>query len=315
MIVKQTALQQFSLFPELCEQRPEPPVLDVASSVIVSVSGGKDSIACLLLAIALYGRDRVIVHHQRIPEDWPDTPEYIQQVCTNLGVALYVSQAHYTGYECADCHKRYLTSEDHCHHRACGSSQGTYIMMVESLLDLVTWRGMWPSLDVRFCTSYLKRDVWNRWARANRELLGPAPLLVMGERWRESRGRSRLPYIRQRAGMEWITEYRPILDYRRMDVFRAMRDAGIAPHYCYAAQGMTEEEMYERDVEGGARMSCVLCFLKPEQQLQASYAVAQGRALIERGIAVEQAIGHTLQRDRSLAEMIYGDDGTKSISS
>lgn len=304
MTREQNVLHQCSLFPEWGEQRPEPPVLDTASRVVVSVSGGKDSMACLLLALALYDRDRVLVHHRRIPEDWPGTPEYIQEVCTALGVSLYVSQAHYTGYECASCGKRYLTSEEQCHHRACGSYQGTYLMTVESLLDLVMWRKMWPSLDVRFCTSYLKRDVWNKWARANRELLGPGPILVMGERWRESRGRAKLPFIRQRPKMDEVTEYRPILDYRRIDVFRAMRDAGIEPHYCYAAQGMTEEDMYERDVEGGARMSCVICFLKPEQQLQASYMAVQGRELIERGIAVEQAIGHTLQRDRSLAEII-----------
>jgi 3'-phosphoadenosine 5'-phosphosulfate sulfotransferase (PAPS reductase)/FAD synthetase len=177
-------------------------------------------------------------------------------------------------------------------------------MTVECLLDLVTWRGMWPSLDVRFCTSYLKRDVWNMWARRNRELTGPAPILVMGERWRESKGRARLPFIRKRPKMEHVTEYRPILDYRRIDVFRKVRDAGIELHYCYAAQGMTQEDMYEKDVEGGPRMSCVICFLKPEEQLRTSYATPEGRPLIERGIQVERAVGHTLQRGHSLEGMV-----------
>jgi 3'-phosphoadenosine 5'-phosphosulfate sulfotransferase (PAPS reductase)/FAD synthetase len=163
---------------------------------------------------------------------------------------------------------------------------------------------MWPSLDVRFCTSYLKREVWNYWARRNRDLLGPAPILIMGERWRESRGRAKLPFIRRRTKMEHVTEYRPILDYKRIEVFRKMRDARIEPHYCYKAQGMTDEDMYEKDLEGGPRMSCVICFLKPEAQLRASYATTQGRPLIEQAIKVEQAIGHTLQDGRSLENMV-----------
>lgn len=305
MLRKQRDAGQLPLFEDAEEQPPAPPARHSGSKVIVSVSGGKDSIACLLLAIAIYGREHVIVHHQRVPEDWPHTVEYIQTVCKLLGVVLYISQAHYTGYECGKCGEHYLTSEAQPYHRACGGREGTYIMTVECLLDLVKWRKMWPSLDVRFCTSYLKRDVWNMWARRNKEITGSAPILILGERWRESKGRAKLPYIRQRSKMEYVTEYRPILHYRRVEVFRAMRDSGIEPHYCYKAQGMTEQQMCEEDQEGGPRMSCVICFLKPEEQLRASYNTGQGRSLIERGIALEREIGHTLQHNRSLEAMIY----------
>src|SRR5260370_28589519 len=97
-----------------------------------------------------------------------------------------------------------------------------------------------------------------------------------------------------------MTEYRPLLDYRRIDVFRKSREYGIEPHYCYKAQGMTDEDMYERDIEGGPRMSCVICFLKPEEQLRTSYQTEQGRPIVEHGIAVERAVGHRLTRDYSL---------------
>jgi len=95
--------------------------------------------------------------------------------------------------------------------------------------------------------SSLKRDVFNMWARRTADLLGPTPVLVMGERWRESRGRAKLPHIRQRPSLPHMTEYRPILDYRRIDVFRKLQQYGIDPHYCYKTQGMTDEEMYEQD--------------------------------------------------------------------
>jgi 3'-phosphoadenosine 5'-phosphosulfate sulfotransferase (PAPS reductase)/FAD synthetase len=282
---------------------PEPPQ---GSKIVVSISGGKDSIACLLLALEEYGPEPVIAHHQVIPEDWPGTVEYNMQVCNYLGVPLYTAQAHYYGYECEQCQAHYLTSFERPFCRACKSREGRQIALVQSLLDLVTWRGMWPSLDVRFCTSYLKRDVFNMWTRRNSDLLGPSSVVVMGERWRESRGRARLPSIRQRTNLLHLTEYRPILDYRRIDVFRKAREYGIEPHYCYKAQGMTDEDMYERDVEGGPRMSCVICFLKPEAQLKASYLAEQGRPIVERGITVERAVGHRLTRDYSLEAAVSG---------
>jgi 3'-phosphoadenosine 5'-phosphosulfate sulfotransferase (PAPS reductase)/FAD synthetase len=276
------------------------------SKIVVSLSGSKDSIACLLLALEEYGPELVIAHHQVIPEDWPGTVEYNQQVCSYLGVPLYTAQAHYYGYECEQCLAHYLTSNAQPYCRACKSREGRQVALVQSLLDLVTWRGMWPSLDVRFCTSYLKRDVFNMWARRNSNLLGSSSVVVMGERWRESKGRARLPYIRQRTHLPHMTEYRPILDYRRIDVFRKSREYGIEPHYCYKAQGMTDEDMYEWDVEGGPRMSCVICFLKPEVQLKASYQTEQGRPIVERGIAVERAIGHRPTRDHSLEAAVSG---------
>jgi 3'-phosphoadenosine 5'-phosphosulfate sulfotransferase (PAPS reductase)/FAD synthetase len=163
---------------------------------------------------------------------------------------------------------------------------------------------MWPSLEVRFCTSYFKRDNFNRWARANRALLGPHPVIALGERARESRGRAKLPVMRPRSGLSWMLEWRPVLTWRRIDVFRKLRSYGIEPHYCYKAQGMSEEDMYERNVEGGPRMSCVMCFLKSPSELRASYQVEEARPIIERGLAIEHEIGHILTKDHSLAQMV-----------
>jgi 3'-phosphoadenosine 5'-phosphosulfate sulfotransferase (PAPS reductase)/FAD synthetase len=68
--------------------------------------------------------------------------------------------------------------------------------------------------------------------------LGNNPLLVLGERWLESEERAKLPELRYRAGLQtgWMLEWHPILDYRRIDSFRKLRENNIEPHYCYRAQ-------------------------------------------------------------------------------
>jgi 3'-phosphoadenosine 5'-phosphosulfate sulfotransferase (PAPS reductase)/FAD synthetase len=271
--------------------------------IVVSISGGKDSVATLLVALEMFP-GRVLAHHQIILEDWPQTVEYCQSVCSRLAVPLYMSQARYHGYECLTCGYHYLTSRNVQRCPKCSSVEATFLRMVESVLDLVEWRKMWPDLSVRFCTSYFKRDNFNMWARENRDLLGKHPVIAMGERALESLGRAKLPELRTRSKMEWMLEWRPVLDYRRIDVFRKMRDYGIEPHYCYKAQGMTEYQMYEEDREGGPRMSCVMCFLKSPEQIRASYHTEQGRAIIEKGIAIEQKIDHTIKNGQSLASMI-----------
>ena len=110
--------------------------------------------------------------------------------------------------------------------------------------------------------------------------------------------------LRARPGLEWMLEWRRILDYRRIDAFRASRAYGIDPHYCYKAQGMTDEDMYEVDREGGPRMSCVMCFYKPAHELQASARVEIAQPIFARAVAVERAIGHSIKVGQSLENMM-----------
>ncbi len=295
-------MSQF-LFPEYETEQPQLTLPD-DPTIVVLMSGGKDSVAALIVTLERYGATRVMMHHQVILEDWPGTPEYCQEVCDVLGVPLYTSQAQYYGRECSQCARRFLSSDPEPHCRACGSRDAILIMMVRSILDLVAWHRIWPSPAVRFCTSYCKRDVFNTWARHNRQVLGPSPVMVLGERWRESPVRSRLPVLRARPGLEWMLEWRRILDYRRIDAFRASRAYGIDPHYCYKAQGMTDEDMYEVDREGGPRMSCVMCFYKPAHELQASARVEIAQPIFARAVAVERAIGHSIKVGQSLENMM-----------
>ena len=217
-----------------------PPFADHAKhrhdKVVVCVSGGKDSVVTLLAALAIYGRARVIAHHCLVEEDWEGTVEYIQGLCDVLGVPLYMSQARYYGYECLDCSHRYLRQAEIQVCTKCKSTSGQLLKIVTNLLDLVEWRQKWPDKRVRYCSDYLKIQVLNLWADENRSWLGEHPVVVLGERWSESTSRAELPEVRRRPTRAYLTEFRPVLGLRRIEVFRIIREAGLSLHSCYALQ-------------------------------------------------------------------------------
>src|SRR5436305_5062538 len=117
--------------------------------------------------------------------------------------------------------------------QGCRSSNKEEIALIDSVHDLIRWRKMFPSDTISFCAKYMKCTVWDAWARRNVDLLGERPVLVLGERWAESRRRAKLPWVQPRPSFSKITQAHLILDRSRRDAFRSHREAGIDPHYCY----------------------------------------------------------------------------------
>ena len=63
--------------------------------IVVSFSGGKDSVAMLLYLVERYGAENLVAHYQVLPEDWPETLPYTREVCDRLGVRLVAQQVLY----------------------------------------------------------------------------------------------------------------------------------------------------------------------------------------------------------------------------
>jgi 3'-phosphoadenosine 5'-phosphosulfate sulfotransferase (PAPS reductase)/FAD synthetase len=206
------------------------------SCVVVSISGGKDSSLSLLRAVGQFGQDLVIAVHMEIEEDWPGTIEHCQRVCSSLGVRLYTCKAHYFAMWCRMCGNHHIALDpEQAWCRACGAHDSATSHVIENVHQIIAWRGMYPSLEARLCTSMLKRDTFNIWARGNAGLLGKTPVVISGERHKESRGRAKLPTLRYRSTLrqEWMLEYRNVLDCSRREVFCELRDAEIPLHPCY----------------------------------------------------------------------------------
>jgi 3'-phosphoadenosine 5'-phosphosulfate sulfotransferase (PAPS reductase)/FAD synthetase len=278
------------------------------STIVVCHSGGKDSTMLLVEVVRRFaGKCRIIVHHQYLPEAWEGTVEYVRETCDRFGLELVVEQAYYIGYHCADCGKQFLYAKPpaHCPNPKCRSENFGQVAEVRSLTDLIRWRGMWPSPAIRFCTSYLKRDLLDKWLRRNRAWLGDCVIVAMGERWLESPQRSKLPYLKPRSeSLQWVTEWRPILHWRRREIFRGLRAAGIEPHPAYKLQGMTEQQMYEEDQEGGPRCSCVVCIYMTPEQIQTAGKLEINRVTVTQLYEIEDQTGFTWREGLGLRDII-----------
>ena len=144
-------------------------LLDEYDEVHINVSGGADSVATAL--VALYGyripKNKIKLVHMRVDGDpksgkrplfdWPQTDGYLEYLKKALDLPLIV------------------------------------IWDELGLEGRIRERGMFPSSQCRFCTSYLKRDVYAKWVRQFDNI---KILLMTGERSEESTERAEKPVFR-----------------------------------------------------------------------------------------------------------------------
>lgn len=269
--------------------------------IIVSLSGGKDSIAQTILLVERYGPQTVIAHYQVLPEDWPETLPYVQEVCSVIGIRLVAQQVLYepvgngTGVRRLEI-RDIATPRDIV-------PWGTGV--IAGVSDLALRRGWPPSAATRFCTSYFKRDLLNAWLTQNRSALGDGVIVALGERAAESARRARKPELWPRLIRRgWtVWNWLPVHQASRRDVFRALHEWGIPPHPAYAAQGMTEHEMLDVDAEGGPRTACRFCIYASQSDVCHQAEIAANRSLLHRLAAVERATGHTWWPNRSITDL------------
>lgn len=210
---------------------------------IVSISGGKDSTATLLVALARDVSNLSAVFADTGHEH-PETYEYVEYLAEATGVSIQHVKAD-LGPQ-IDAKRRYVQEQ----WPKKGVSQSIIDDALSVLhptgnpfLDMCIWKGRFPSSQVRFCTEELKRNpiIEQVFIPLMEE---PGMILSwQGVRADESLARRYLPECDEVGG--GLFNYRPILKWPVEAVFEAHRYMGIKPNPLY--------------LKGMGRVGCMPC--------------------------------------------------------
>ncbi|MFC5402381.1 phosphoadenosine phosphosulfate reductase family protein [Cohnella soli] len=231
--------------------------IDEYDEVHVNVSGGADSVATVLVALHDYRipKEKIKLVHMRVDGDpnsgkrplfdWPQTDEFLEYLSKALDLPLIV------------------------------------IWDELGLEGRIRERGMFPSSQCRFCTSYLKRDVYAKWVRQFDNI---KILLLTGERSEESTERSEKPIFRLHSAhktrrknrlVHWLT---PIKHMLKTEVRQLCADYGIELHPCY---------------QWVSRCSCKFCIFNTSSEMsRTSQLFPEDWAYLKE---MEQELGHTMK--------------------
>lgn len=202
---------------------------------IVSVSGGKDSTATLLLAQAMNVPNLRAVFADTGNEH-EATLEYLDYLHKATGIPIERRQADFSRQiarkrEFIATKWREQGVQEGIVEAALGVLQPTGI----PFLDLCLWKGRFPSRKAQFCTEELKRNVIVE--QVMLPLLDGKNMLLswQGVRREESEARRYLPQLDEVG--DGLFNFRPIIDWPVGAVFEAHRTAGVKPNPLYS-QGM-----------------------------------------------------------------------------
>ena len=299
--------RQISLFEEPKPSKPSRfPGLPAAfclgsyDNIIVMLSGGKDSLACLLLIHSqlkeqgLLGKVSLEVWHHEVDGregsslmDWACTPAYCRAVAEALGLPIYFSWLE-GGFERemnrSQQRKAKTWFETPTGLRSAGGKRGK-----------LSTRLIFPQVSndpqVRWCSSYLKMDVAaiaiNNQSRFNHR----RTLVVTGERAEESPSRAKYKSFEPHkcsSAKHPVDRWRPVHHWSFRQVWRIIAKYRIAAHPAYRL--------------GFGRCSCQFCIFGSDDQWATLWQIDRERLL--RLIDYEQQFGVTIHRTDSLMARI-----------
>lgn len=213
---------------------------------VVSISGGKDSAATVLVALETMPRESLRFIFCDTGNEHESTYDYVAYMGEHLGIQIDTLRAEFTQQIAAK--REYILNKWPAKGiplEACERAAAAMVATGNPFLDLCVWKGRFPSRRAQFCTEQLKTlpateyqlDLidsgqceavysWQgvrldeSWSRRNR-MQGTGACVIS---------------LDERGGGIW--NYRPILRWTAFDVFEAADCYGLRPNPLYL-QGMT----------------------------------------------------------------------------
>lgn len=274
--------------------------------VLISYSGGKDSLACVLHMIE-EGVDpaKIELWHQHVDGepgtedglmDWPVTESYVRMTGKHLGMPVRF-QWRDGGFE-----KEMLRNESPTGDVYFENENGEVIHLPTKRADKST-RRKFPQvsadLSVRWCSAYLKIDVFARAVNNDPRFRGKNVLVVTGERREESTARSRYAEIEEHrcnSGVKRVDGWRAIIDWSEQQVWDIIARHKIQPHPAYLL--------------GWGRVSCLACIFGDNDQWASVREVAPKR--FNRISLYEGEFGYTIKKGLTVIDM--ADKGKEFVS-
>lgn len=227
---------------------------------VVSVSGGKDSDATLLLALQRFPRERVLPIYCDTGNEHDAVEEHLAYLEVRLGVTVARLRANFDAEIAA---KRMFiardkrTGRDKKGRRVRWTNKAKRRALAEMyprgnpFLDLCIWKGRFPSRKVQFCTQELKTELATAYQLRLVEQ-GHRVVSWQGVRRDESlarRGAAMFERLNPR-----MYAYRPLVEWTAQQVFAFLAAHDIEPNKLYR--------------EGMSRVGCMPCINQRKDALR-----------------------------------------------
>lgn len=271
-------------------------------TIIVTFSGGKDSLACLLhlleeekrLGVDL--RSKIELWHHDVDGesedglmDWPVTASYCEAVANEFRLPIYFSWK-VGGFEREMLREDALTSPIRFQTpdgiKTVGGERG-------KLNTRMQFPQVSADLSVRWCSAYLKIDVGAAAIRNQDRFDGARTLVLSGERAAESTARAKYARFESdrshtvgKRVQRHVDRWRPVHAWSDAEVWAIIKRWKVAPHPAY--------------VLGWGRVSCMTCIFGSPNQWASIRKLAPER--FERIAKFEERFGKTIQRKLSVRE-------------